>query len=288
MGRGDMGFDGMYSLRAVDAWIAVINSNLNSTTRIGYKGSRLKFKGGVTEVVRAPQNALQGIQIPESALHTDQTSIDFSQGSIINSLDSAHVALQGNGFFVLAEITNLGVVANPSIGTARFYTRDGEFHTYTQNNNSYLVNDQGLAVMARNTGIAGDTGLVTVSDAGNFNPATGLNVGTATAGAINVGGIVRVAWLSTINLQGLKFSKYGSTIFEAGASGLSDTAATPDGIVAGLLPGTNLVNQSLETSNTTLSQTIPELSLASKMFTAVSKIISVHQTNLDTVINLIR
>jgi len=252
MGRGDMGFDGMYSLRAVEAWIAVINSNLNGTTRIGYKGSKLKFKGGVTEVVRAPQNALQGIQLPESALHTDQTSIDFSQGSIINSPELSHVAIQGGGFFILSD------------GVTQYYTRDGEFHI---NSAGLLFNSQGLQVLG--TGLAQAS--VTAGNFANFNPATGFNMT----------GALRVAVTSTaaVNLQGLQFSKYGSTVFTAGTSGMAGE---------GLMAGTSVINQSLETSNTSLSQSIPELSLASKMFSAVSKIISVHQTDLDTVINLIR
>ena len=253
MGRGDMGFDGMYSLRAVEAWIAVINSNLNGTTRIGYKGSKLKFKGGVTEVVRAPQNALQGIQLPESALHTDQTSIDFSQGSIINSPELSHVAIQGGGFFILSD------------GVTQYFTRDGEFHIDSA---GLLWNSQGLQVWGSNLAQAS----VTAGNFANFNPATGYNMT----------GTFRVAVTSTaaVKLQGLQFSKYGATVFVAGTSGMTATD--------GLMAGTSVVNQSLETSNTSLSQTIPELSLASKMFSAVSKIISVQQTNLDTVINLIR
>ena len=242
MGRGDFGFDGIHSLKAVDQWIAVINSNLNATSRIAYKGTKVKFRGGVTEIFRSPQNSLQGIQLPESTIHVDQTSIDFSQGSIINSDELSHLGIQGQGFFMLSS----AVASGP-----QFYSRDGEFHVNAANQ---LISSAGLFLV--------------------FNAAgTAVTLANVAAGNLNSN---MLANTSTPNF--LKFSQYGATVFELGT-------ATMTTMVAG---ASNVLSQTLETSNTSLSQTLPELSLAQKFFTAVTKIISVHQTNLDTVINLIR
>jgi flagellar hook protein FlgE len=79
--------------------------------------------------------------------------------------------------------------------------------------------------------------------------------------------------------QALKFSKYGSTVFEL------DKTAIYGGLV---VTDVEIVQAALESSNASLNDTLPELSLAQKLFSAVSKIINIHNTNLDTVVNLIR
>lgn len=255
MGRGDFGFDGAASLKAVDNWIAVINSNLSSTSRVGYKGSKVKFKGGVTEVQRGPVGALQGIQLPESTISIDETNIDFSQGSIINSTESTHLAIQGKGFFALGTLDTDAVIS--------YYTRDGEFHV--------VVGAGGANLLVHSTG------LYLKSAAGNlmFLHQNGLVTETTANTVMDETDVV-----STATPNFLRFSRYGSTVFET-----TSASAT---LVAVSTGNARVLQSSLETSNTSLSQSLPELSLAQKFFSAISKVISVHQTNLDTVLNLVR
>lgn len=53
--------------------------------------------------------------------------------------------------------------------------------------------------------------------------------------------------------------------------------------------GTNtLLTKSLEASNASMTQSVPELSLAQKLFSALTKILQVSQTNTDAAINLVR
>lgn len=270
MGRGDFGFDGLYSLNAVNQWIAVINSNLNAASRTGYKATKVKFRGGVTDQVRRPFGPLLGIQIPETTLQVDETSIDFSQGSVVSSTEPTHLAIQGDGFFCLApDITATGDAVG---GTPFYYTRDGEFHTIYTTTGIRLVHSTGLYLVTQaGTGVEFDAqnDLVREDDG---NPPTSF-----TGNVFN-----------EINLQGfiapnfLRFSRYGSTVFEVTGN------ANDVGAYAVTTGAARVVAQSLESSNSSLSQTLPELSLAQKFFSAVSKVISVHQTNLDTVINLIR
>lgn len=258
MGRGDFGFDGLYSLRAVDSWIAVINSNLNAAGRTGYKASKVKFRGGVTETVRNPVGPLLGIQLPETTIQIDQTGIDFSQGSIVSSTEPTHLAIQGRGFFALS--TTIG-------GPPQYYTRDGEFHVIADaanGNQLQLVHSTGLYL------VGNAAGQRAVLDQPN--------------GRVVMNGVIANVFdetdiLNTNTPNFLRFSRYGSTVFEA----------TVDSTMAAMLAGAaRVVPQTLESSNSSLSQTLPELSLAQKFFSAVSKVISVHQTNLDTVINLVR
>lgn len=258
MGRGDFGFDGAASLKAVDNWIAVINSNLSATSRTGYKGSKVKFRGGVTEVQRGPVGALQGIQLPESTISIDETNIDFSQGSIINSTELTHLAIQGKGFFALTTLDTAGAL------TAQYYTRDGEFHV--------VVGAGGANLLVHSTG------LYLRSAAGNlvYIHQNGLVINDVAGGAT----MSETDVLSTATPNFLRFSRYGSTVFET-----TSASATMAAVATG---NARVLQSSLETSNTSLSQSLPELSLAQKFFSAISKVISVHQTNLDTVLNLVR
>lgn len=270
MGRGDFGFDGLYSLNAVNNWIAVINSNLNATSRTGFKATKVKFRGGVTDSIRRPFGPQLGIQIPETTLQIDETSIDFSQGSIVSSTEPTHLAIQGDGFFILSTTSTAGVGANNA--TIAYYTRDGEFHVVNRGGSLILVHSTGLyLVNAAGTNI-------------EFDPTNDLvRVDDGVAG-INAASVV----FNETMLQGfnapnfLRFSRFGSTVFEVTGNAADVAAYT---VTAG---AARVVAQSLESSNSSLSQTLPELSLAQKFFSAVSKVISVHQTNLDTVINLIR
>jgi len=262
MGRGDFGFDGLYSLQAVNSWIGVINANLNASNRTGYKTVKTKFKGGVAYVDRRPYGPLLGIQTPETTLQVDHTSIDFSQGSIIGSTEPTHLAIQGQGFFALA--VTLG-------GPAFYYSRDGEFHVM----NVAALNAPPDLRLVHSTGLylTIPAGAVIVFDA--ENDLVRLN---------NLAGPV----FNEQHLQGfaapnfLRFSRFGSTVFETTGNAAD---AGPYVVSQG---AARVVPAALESSNSSLSQTLPELSLAQKFFSAVSKVISVHQTNLDTVINLIR
>lgn len=269
MGRGDFGFDGLYSLQAVNQWIGVINANLNAANRTGYKATKVKFRGGVATVERRPFGPLLGIQSPETTLQIDETQIDFSQGSIIASTEPTHLAIQGkNAFFKLSTTLDATTGAPLAATDAAYYTRDGEFHVINVNNVLRLVHSTGMYLVAANgTGIEFDAqnDLVRLNGAGN-----GTDV------------------FSEVHLQGfnaanfLRFSRFGSTVFEQ-VGNAND--AGPFAVAAGQA---RVVAQSLESSNSSLSQALPELSLAQKFFSSVSKVISVHQTNLDTVINLIR
>ncbi len=268
MGRGDFGFDGLYSLESVNRWIAVINSNLNATSRTGYKATKVKFRGGVTDSVRRPYGPLLGIQIPETTLQIDETSIDFSQGSVVASTEPTHLAIQGDGFFVLA--TNIDAANGSAVGGSFFYySRDGEFHVVNDaNGNLRLVHSTGLYLVTR---AGGGVEFDAANDLVRLD-ATGFT-----------GAVFNEQHLNGFNAPNfLRFSRFGSTVFEV-TGNVTDVGQY--NLTAG---SARVIAQSLESSNSSLSQTLPELSLAQKFFSAVSKVISVHQTNLDTVINLIR
>jgi flagellar hook protein FlgE len=57
---------------------------------------------------------------------------------------------------------------------------------------------------------------------------------------------------------------------------------------AGTSADNTILSKSLEASNASMTQSVPELSLAQKLFSALTKVLQTKQTNVDGVLNLIR
>ncbi|MBC7542253.1 MAG: hypothetical protein H7338_05945 [Candidatus Sericytochromatia bacterium] len=308
----------LQSLKAVDAWIGVINSNINGGVRTAFKASRLKFGGSTTEIQRPGDLRSTPLQFPEPSLTTVNTVIDFSQGAVIGSSENTHLAIKGDGYFVIVDPVTAGASAISTglvvTGTNSqiYLTRDGEFHT---NGQGYLVNSDGYFVVAVNTitganppnlgtgtlrlvynnvdqsTLAGGTGAdaVRLTD---FIDNTFSSTTSSANGAAFTTAMAAANATSTIKVdrgeQNLKFSKYGSTVYDFGytasgtipASSIMFTRATP--------ADNQIIGKSLESSNASMTQSVPELSLAQKLFSALTKVIQIHQTNTDAVINLIR
>jgi flagellar basal body rod protein FlgG len=295
MGTFDQGYAGMASLRAVNEWIGVINSNLGGANRTAYKATKVSFGGGVTRIDRDPRVNRSGLQIPDSTLSVANTRIDFSQGTIVQDGELTHLAISGDGFFGVTD------------GRQLFFTRDGDFRWSVINNQTILTTANGLTVLpvaattnnsatpspdgvlnpadsttyflsfaiARNPGTSGATFSVTINTvAGGISLADGT--ANLVAGATGTNGIC-IAVFRFANNNALKFSRYGSTVFDATNAGIATVVNDVD-----------LIQSALESSNAALNDTLPELSLAQKMFSAVSKIINVHNSNLDVTVNLIR
>jgi len=110
----------LYSIRAVNAWQKMINSNIVGATRVGYKAADVFFGGNATQVAYGQGGSLR--QVGEQSLSLGYTSINFSQGAITHSSDWAHVAINGPGFFY----TTNDLVAPKKEDLN--YTRDGQFY----------------------------------------------------------------------------------------------------------------------------------------------------------------
>ena len=294
MGLGDLSFSAVASLRSIDEWIATLNGNMAGAGRVVFKDTRVKFDGGATSSLRPTVSPTLGVHIAEQSLGIVQTTLDFSQGAITASTDFTHLAIQQTGaapaFFVLNTLAN-------GTGT-NYYTRDGEFHFNTEQP-PRLVNNQGLYVMS-NDGDAitliddGDT------NSGEFNVTVGAAIGDEDV--LNSQLLLDHLRVQIVNnpQQELQFSRYGSSTFEVtagtvlgaaaiggvlGANGIDSNGNYTD--AAGNTVG-RVVPNSLEASNASLTQTVPELSLAQKMYSAIAKVIQVSLSNIDTALGLIR
>ena len=302
------------SLRAVDAWIDVINANINGGVRTAFKTSRLKFGGSNTNVDRAGTSTSLPLQFPEPSLATTNTVIDFSQGAITGSSEITHLAIQGEGFFCLADpniMGSNGELASPLPSTRMYLTRDGEFHT---NQFGMLVNSAGFYLVnvdfagnnlryqtvnfGPNTafrGVYNDLELpknpstmaqhaIRLSDYLSSNPAPG----TCADGVSGFGSPIIPLALAVQGKQSLMYTTQGSTIYDIGYTNTTGATTSTLQLQAGSTSTATILTKSLEASNASMTQSVPELSLAQKLFSALTKIIQTHQTNTDAVINLIR
>ena len=178
---GQLGVNG---LLAVNQWIGMINSNLMSSSRTAYKATRPSFRDGTVTSLG------KNIAIPSPTLNVQATTIEWGQGAIINSPFHTHFALSGQGFFV---------VTDPA---GKYYlTRDGEFHW---DGNGYLVNSSGLRVVSSGQ----DFIRMGRGDASDIFDPQGESVELKRFGDKSFL-VVDVA-----NRDGLRFSAYGSTVFE--------------------------------------------------------------------------
>ena len=316
------------SLRAVDAWIDVINANINGGVRTAFKTSRLKFGGSNTNVDRAGTSTSLPLQFPEPSLTTTNSVIDFTQGAITASTENTHLALQGDGWFMVASPDAINTSAGSLYGftnslatAARVYlTRDGEFHT---NQYGMLVNSNGYYLVTCDTVLNGTTNVLNYStstgttafasltgiravyndmDSPAATPASGgwvrltdfvSNTITRDGNDAALGGFAAQS-IAKVSLgqQSLKYTSFGSTVFDFGYNVANGTGTNQIDVNISIAVGTtsdaSILSKSLEASNASMTQSVPELSLAQKLFSALTKIIQTHQTNTDAVINLIR
>jgi flagellar basal body rod protein FlgG len=138
------------SLKAIDNWMNVTQSNIGGSLRNGFKEVELMYGGNLTHELKPVSQSRNGVQIAEQTLTTGNTRVKWEQGEIIKSVDSAHMAINGDGFFMVYDPDDQKV----------FLTRDGEFR---DNGLGQCINSLGQvlvdAAMAINLGL--DAGLNT-------------------------------------------------------------------------------------------------------------------------------
>jgi flagellar hook protein FlgE len=295
----------------------VINANINGGVRTAFKSSRLKFSGSNVDVTRAGSSTSLPLQFPEPGLTTANTVIDFSQGAITASTENTHLAIQGEGFFLLASPDAIDPVVGQTVysATAEFLvTRDGEFRT---DQNGYLRTSFGYYLVSVH--LAGGTSGAPIYATGSvgigssairpiFNDLdqsrssgpfqsvalsdfiAGGNIATVTGGGafgIQPTNLVKMP----LGKQSLTFSRYGSAVFDFGFTPAGAAQATMDvsiQVQRGTAADATVLSKSLEASNASMTQSVPELSLAQKLFSALTKVLQTKQTNIDGVLNLVR
>ena len=179
--------DSKQSLRGVNEWISYIDSNIEGTKRVAYKGTRPSISDGVSRIGDPGQLGLP--KMPQPSLVITSTSLDWSQGEIFPSDSNVHFAINGRGFFVVVD----------SYGRP-YLTRDGEFHW---DQYGYLVNSQELRVVGKGQNVI-KRGELDLSD--DFTP-LGESIDFITQGNKTL------MMVDVANPDGLRFSQYGSTTY---------------------------------------------------------------------------
>jgi len=113
-------FTGVTGLRVHQTRLDVVANNIANTNTVGFRGGRVLFQDLFSQTLRggsAPVGTFGGTNPQQVGLGVSVASIDVdhSQGSLITTGNSADLAIQGNGFFILTDGVKTG------------YTRDGSF-----------------------------------------------------------------------------------------------------------------------------------------------------------------
>jgi flagellar hook protein FlgE len=114
------------ALNAQSQAISMISDNIANSSTVGYKATSASFSSLVTQNYNSSAYASGGVSV------TDSRNVGL-QGLIESSTISTNLALDGGGFFVVAQVGNNGQEDFA-------YTRNGEF---SADKNGYLVSTSG-------------------------------------------------------------------------------------------------------------------------------------------------
>ncbi|MCB0319506.1 MAG: flagellar hook protein FlgE [Bdellovibrionales bacterium] len=118
-------FAGRAGIGSHGSAIAVIGDNISNASTIGYKASRAEFEDLIAGGQATGKTIGSGSQL-------SSVTTDFSQGTLEFTSKPLDLAIDGNGFFVVAN------------GESRFYTRAGNFSV---NSAGIIVDQNGYAVL---------------------------------------------------------------------------------------------------------------------------------------------
>lgn len=288
MGLGSLSFSALHSLNTVDKWLAVINSNANGAGKVGYRATKFKFGGDsvtVTSNTRSPQ---LGIRIGEQSMTAAQTETIFKPGQVVASTEPTHFAIKDQQYhFFLVDQRDDHATTTTSLSqdTNTFLlTRDGEFHwgDMESDGNYYLVDVNGNYVVNADPGTDYSDGalaseLVRTNDPLLFDQT--LMTNGLTPGIIRS---IEPALMVFSDEEGSSYFKFPGLTKVAGDPG-NPTTQMIDGRVTGMIH-----NYAVEASNASLTEVIPEMSLAQKVYSAISSVIKVANANVDEVLRIIR
>jgi flagellar hook protein FlgE len=251
----------------------VIGNNIANVDTVGFKSANMQFADALSQTIG--DNAAGVEQIGTGVL-TSSIADTFTQGSIVNTGVPTNLAINGNGFFV---------VADPSSGQ-QYVTRDGNFSVDA---NGYLVTSTGMRVQGLTTAGGTTMGNIQISNAnapgGDTSPVQSYTIGSN--GDVNIlladgtqftgGQIMLQNFTAPTQLVSVGNNLYTG---QANAGALAaPEAPTSNGL------GT-LVGGSLEMSNVDLATQLTDLITAQRGFEANAQTVSTSNEVLQDLVNL--
>lgn len=254
---------GVSGIKAATVDLNTTSHNIANASTTGFKNSRAEF-GDLVD-----NNGAKSAGIGVNVQAVNQL---FQQGGVITTGNALDLAIVGNGFFQVKDVTE-GESTDPP-----FYTRAGSFHI---DKDGFIVNNLGQRLQ----GIDGDLQFddtelplanITIDKDGNVN-ATGASGASLTAD----GGPLGLADFP--NVRGLK--KVSDTMWlETSESGEMNNGGD---LVA---PGTGNIGKvmsgALEASNVDLTDQLVNMIIAQRNFQANAQTITTNNTLIQTVINI--
>ncbi len=138
---------GLSGMNAYGNGMAVLGDNLANTNTTGFKSSSVVF----SDIIATTNGTGSGLQVGRGN-RIAAIDIGTAQGSFMNTQSSTDVAIEGNGYFV---------VADTQTPQTRYYTRAGNF---TQDSSGFLVTPSGLRVQGYQYNTTTGTTAATLSD----------------------------------------------------------------------------------------------------------------------------
>jgi flagellar hook protein FlgE len=278
-------FSAISGLKNHQVMLDVTANDIANVNTIGYKSARTTFKDSLTQLQRGASGtggANGGTNAAQVGLGVGLGSIDnlMGGGALQSTGNALDVAIQGEGFFAVAQATVAPPATGIPAGTVAQYTRAGNF---TTNEEGYLLTQEGFYVLGRAAVGAGAPDTLLRVPPGGTNVAIGQD---GSVSYIPAGGGARVTagYLSLATFQnaaGLERAS-GNRWMQSANSG-APQSATPGNAGTGLTSAGNI-----EMSNVDLAQAFTSMITAQRGFQANSRVISTSDEMLQDLVNLKR
>ncbi|MHB1308769.1 MAG: flagellar hook-basal body complex protein [Limisphaerales bacterium] len=277
---------GVSGLQQFQQQMDVIGNNISNVNTTAYKGSQTNFADAFS--VSLQGQASSSMQVG-TGVTTGEITNTFSQGTLTETGAPSHLAIDGNGFFVVRN----------TITDEQFLTRDGTFHTDKE---GYLITASGMRVQGfSEAGVTPDVvgaarGDVRIDLTGAPAPVDPLvtqgiskysidDTGKITARLNDGREFVRGQVLMHNVRDPQVLEKAGDNLY----SGFQSAGlVTADPSVAGTAGLGSIKSGKLETSNVDLAAQFSAMIRTQRAFQASARIISTSDEFLQELVNLKR
>jgi flagellar hook protein FlgE len=268
---------GISALDSFNTGLQVIGNNIANINTTAFKASSASYADSFSDTLQAssPASDTGAMQVGTGVL-VSGVNTNFTQGSLAQTGVNTNLAISGNGYFV---------VQNASTAT-NFATRDG---TFTVSSSGDLINPQGYKVLDSTGGGTPVSITNCVNAAGTamtYANMTSVTIGTdGTVTAYDSAGVAytgQKVGLLSVPSQSKLMSK-GNNLYDFSATGatLSNNLAAANTTSLG-----SIQSGQLEQSNVDLTTEFGDMITAQRSFEAASRVITVSDGILNTIVNL--